>query len=225
MVLPNLSFTETVFVLDLDDTLYQEVDYQFSGFKEVLCKIRQIYGKNLDEEFNKLIQKGSSDVLQSLCDAAGLPDTVKESLLWIYRLHQPNISLVKDVRDFISFLQQDAAGVAILTDGRSFSQRSKLKALGLSRLPAYISEEYGDMKPSPLRFEAIMRDMPAIQYLYVADNPERDFLAPNTLGWKTVGLLGGAQNIHSQAIEDLPEEYLPSLWIDSLKELVSEKLC
>jgi putative hydrolase of the HAD superfamily len=225
MVLPNLSFTETVFVLDLDDTLYQEVEYQFSGFKEVLCKIRQIYGKNLDEEFNKLIQKGSSDVLQSLCDAAGLPDTVKESLLWIYRLHQPNISLVKDVRDFISFLQQDAAGVAILTDGRSFSQRSKLKALGLSRLPAYISEEYGDMKPSPLRFEAIMRDMPAIQYLYVADNPERDFLAPNTLGWKTVGLLGGAQNIHSQAIEDLPEEYLPSLWIDSLKELVSEKLC
>ena len=220
ITLSDLKLSETVFVLDLDDTLYQEADYQASGFKEVVCKIQEIYGKNLENDLIRLIREGSTDVLEELCKVAGLPNSVKYAFLWIYRLHHPNISLEPDVEDFVYLLKRRAAGVAILTDGRSFSQRIKLKALGLSQFPAYISEEYGDQKPSSTRFEAVISDIPAKQYIYIADNPEKDFLAPNKLGWQTIGVMDKGKNIHFQIVEGLPNEYLPSFWIGSLNELL-----
>jgi len=225
ITLLDLKLSETVFVLDLDDTLYQEADYQASGFKEVVRKIQEIYGKNLENDLIRLIQLGNTDVLGGLCKAARLPNSVKDTLLWIYRLHHPNISLEPDVKKFVNLLKQRAAGLAILTDGRSFSQRAKLKALELSQFPAYISEEYGDQKPSSTRFEAIASDISAKQYIYIADNPEKDFLAPNTLGWLTVGVIDRGKNIHSQIVKDLPNEYSPSFWIGSLSELLPQTLC
>lgn len=219
MTLVDINVSETVFVFDLDDTLYQESDYQASGFLEVLRQIERIYGKNLERELDKLIEQGSPDVLHGLCVAAGLPDTVKQTLLWIYRLHMPDISLSEDAKVAISFIHENSAGFAILTDGRSFSQRAKLSALGLTDVPVYISEEYGDQKPSHLRFEAVMRDMPNKQYAYVADNPKKDFFAPNRLGWKTIGLIGSEKNIHAQHYENISGEYLPSVWIDCLFDL------
>ena len=220
ITLSDLKLSETVFILDLDDTLYHEADYQASGFKEVVRKIQEIYGKNLENDLIRLIQEGSTDVLEDLCNVAGLPNSVKYAFLWIYRLHHPNISLEPDVKDFVYLLKRRAAGVAILTDGRAFSQRAKLKALGLSQFPAYISEEYGDQKPSSTRFEAVISDIPAKQYIYIADNPEKDFLAPNKLGWQTIGVRDKGKNIHFQIVEGLPNEYLPSFWIDSLSELL-----
>ena len=220
ITLSDLKLSETVFVLDLDDTLYQEADYQASGFKEVVCKIQEIYGKNLENDLIRLIREGSTDVLEELCKVAGLPNSVKYTFLWIYRLHHPNISLEPDVEDFVYLLKRRAAGVAILTDGQSFSQRMKLKALGLSQFPAYISEEYGDQKPSSTRFEAVISDIPAKQYIYIADNPEKDFLAPNKLGWQTIGVMDKGKNIHFQIVDGLPNEYLPSFWIGSLNELL-----
>ena len=117
-------------------------------------------------------------------------------------------------------MEKKSAGIAILTDGRSISQHMKLKALGLSRFPSYISEEFGEGKPSSMGFEIIMRDIPAPQYLYVADNPAKDFVAPNRLGWLTIGLKAGPHNVHPQKLEGLPLEYLPSSWISSLSEML-----
>lgn len=222
MISAKINFSETVFVFDLDDTLYRESDYQASGFREVLRQIQQIYRKNLKRELDSLIQHGSTDVLHGLCVAAGLPEPVKQTLLWIYRLHMPDISLSEDARAAISFMRQNSAGFAILTDGRSFSQRAKLRALGLADVPVYISEEYGDQKPSPIRFEAVMRDMPTKRYIYVADNPKKDFVAPNRLGWKTIGVIGTEQNIHTQHHEDISGEYLPSVWVGSLHDLIPD---
>jgi putative hydrolase of the HAD superfamily len=218
----DINVSETVFVFDLDDTLYQESDYQASGFREVLRQIERIYGRNLESELGKLIQQGSPDVLHGLCVAAGLPEVVKQTLLWIYRLHMPDISLSEDARAAISFVRQNSAGFAILTDGRSFSQRAKLSALALADVPVYISEEYGDQKPSHFRFEAVMRDMPNKQYVYVADNPKKDFVAPNRLGWKTIGVIGTEQNIHRQYHENISGEYLPSMWVRSLHDLIPD---
>lgn len=218
----NINFSETVFVCDLDDTLFKESDYQASGFREVLLQIQKIYRKSLKRELDSLIEHGSTDVLHGLCVAAGLPEHAKQTLLWIYRLHMPDISLSQDVRAAISFLRQHSAGFAILTDGRSFSQRAKLCALGLADVPAYISEEYGDQKPSPVRFEAIMHDMPTKRYIYVADNPKKDFVAPNRLGWKTIGVIGTEKNIHKQHRENISGEYLPSAWVESLHDLIPD---
>jgi putative hydrolase of the HAD superfamily len=209
---------ELVVVLDLDDTLYKEVDYQISGFNAVCNWIENVYGLGLRLDLEKLLQSKTPDVLGGLCKAAGLGSAVKESLLWVYRLHQPLIQLSPGVEVFLNELEANWR-VAVLTDGRSVSQRLKLKALGLAHLPAYISEDYGSEKPAPDRFELVMREMPAIRYVYVGDNLKKDFLAPNKLGWTTVCLRDNGSNIHKQIIEEKTKFQNPKLWIEDFFEL------
>lgn len=217
MALPDLS--QTVVVLDLDDTIYKEADYHASGLREVCNWVEALYGKSVADELGRLQQQGERDLLGCVCQLAGLPPMVKDSLLWIYRLHLPSIRLSESVCNLVQQLEAMCT-VAILTDGRSISQRQKLKALGLSHLPVYISEEYGSVKPEALRYELIMRDYPAQAYVYVADNPRKDFVAPNALNWKTIGLKGDERNIHSQDCDALPVQNLPHKWIDTLDDLL-----
>ncbi len=215
----NESF-DTVVVLDLDDTLYSEVDYHASGLNEVCRWIERFYGRSLAADLHTIKSTGEKDLLAGLCRAAGLPLSVKDSLLWVYRLHEPNIQLTPLVLDVLARLRTKCR-LVILTDGRSVSQRQKIKALGLSKFPLYISEEYGADKPSPLRFELIMQHMPAVRYFYVGDNPKKDFIAPNALGWTTLGLRDNGRNIHSQNLDGLKPEYLPQAWIISFDEILN----
>jgi putative hydrolase of the HAD superfamily len=147
-----------------------------------------------------------------------LPLSVKESLLWIYRLHQPKISLDKSTKASINKLQQ-VAKLVILTDGRSISQRQKIKSLELDHLPVYISEEYQSEHPDLLRFNLIMKDFPSKKYSYVGDNPRKDFIAPNKLNWNTIGLRGDGYNIHSQD-SYVTQDASPKFWINNLEELL-----
>jgi putative hydrolase of the HAD superfamily len=207
-----------VVVLDLDDTLYKEIDYQTSGFNAVCTWIKHVYGLNLFLVLENLIQLKTKDVLGGLCDAAGLQPSVKETLLWVYRLHQPLIQLSPDVDNFLNELDNNWR-VAILTDGRSVSQRLKLKALGLSYLPAYISEDYCSEKPALDRFELIMREISAERYVYVGDNLEKDFLAPNSLDWTTICLRDDGRNINKQILNEEIKNQKPKFWIDNFFEL------
>lgn len=222
MDLSNLS--QTVVVLDLDDTLYPEADYRISGLRAVcemvnsLAQQAQSSGIRSDDFIN------SNDPLAQISDRAGLSPNLKESLLWIYRLHTPDIQLSPEVAQAVAALESACKAVAVLTDGRSISQRLKLKALGLSHLPAYISEDCGSCKPEPLRFHKVMSDFPASQYVYLGDNPKKDFVAPNALHWKTVGLRASPRNIHPQTCDGLQAEYLPNYWICSMNEFL-ESLC
>lgn len=207
-----------VVVLDLDDTLYKEIDYQISGFNAVCNWINTVYGLALWAELEKLLQLNAPDVLGGLCKAAGLQPSVKETLLWVYRLHQPVIQLSPGVFDFLNEIEANCQ-VAIITDGRSTTQRLKIKALGLSHLTSYISEDYCSEKPASDRFELVMREMPSLRYVYVGDNLNKDFLAPNRLGWTTICLRDNGMNIHNQIIEEKTNEQKPNLWVGDFFEL------
>lgn len=211
---------DTVVVLDLDDTIYKEADYQASGLTEVCRWLEALYGISITAELDELRESGENDLLAGLCRLAGLPVSVKESLLWVYRLHQPAINISAKDSDFLKNLEIRCQ-VAVLTDGRSISQRLKLKSLGLSHLPVYISEEHGSEKPSPVRFELIMRNNPAAHYFYIGDNPKKDFIAPNNLGWTTVCLRDDGRNIHRQDLTKLSPNQLPNHWINSLHEFLT----
>lgn len=214
--------SDTVVVLDLDDTLYKEADYHDSGLSEVCQWIEDLYGKNIREELLSQRRAGEKDLLDAACSLAGLPLTVKESLLWVYRLHNPNIHLKNTTREILGKIEEASKMLAILTDGRSISQRIKIRALGLAHLPVYISEEYSSEKPMPHRFSRIMQDCSAEHYIYVGDNPEKDFVAPNVLGWTTFCLLGDHRNIHPQFGEEYSEDMLPARWIEDLSEIFDE---
>lgn len=212
--------SETVLVLDLDDTLYSEEDYVISGIKHSALIIKNLFGLELQQELLSLYQSDrSSDFLDYAIGKAKLPGNTKESLLWLYRLHSPDIQLATSVKSWLQQSLKKFYAVAILTDGRAVTQRLKIEALGLGNLPAYISEEWGAAgKPDPRRFVAIQQRWPDKQYLYIGDNPAKDFIAPNRLGWITVGLKSNGRNVHQQRVEP-GGQHLPTGWVEHLTEV------
>ena len=220
----KINTADTVFVFDLDDTLYKEADYHISGIQSVARKVQQVYGFAAESYLQAKLESGETDIWGSLCSHFELPASVKESLIWEYRLHTPNIQLSESIKTLLHFLSEQSAGVAILTDGRSVTQRLKINALGLNHLPVFISDEYGEIKPDPLRFKSIERQYPNKKYIYIADNLAKDFLAPNELGWTTFGLKDDGRNIHPQNITNFDKPYLPDYWLLELEEL-KEFIC
>ncbi len=210
---------QTYIIFDLDDTLYKENSYHDSGMEAVSRLVDKLYGVESLALLREWKRAGINDLWGRLCREFDLPAAVKEALIWQYRLHYPNICLPDENRKVLDELGARVQGIAILTDGRSITQRQKIAALGLEKYPVYISEEWDSEKPCEKRFRAIMAEHPAQQYIYVGDNPQKDFLAPNKLGWLTVGLRGDKQNIHPQKIDGLADDYLPAVWIGGLAEV------
>ncbi len=216
-----IDIARTVVVFDLDDTLYPEADYVDSGVRHVCAQINSLCGINCYDAIQAhRLQDAKLDWLSLACELTGLKSTVKESLLWMYRLHLPAISLSENCSRSLEKIRSAALAVAVLTDGRTVTQKFKLASLGLSHYPAYVSEDYGSLKPAPDRFQAIQKDFPAEQYVYVADNVEKDFLGCKPLGWIGVGMRGNRRNIYPQSTQNSPDTALPAYWVSSWEELI-----
>ena len=95
--------------------------------------------------------------------------------------------------DIIKELKYKNIKVGIITDGRPKGQRNKIEALGLATLvdDIIITDELGGIqfrKPCDIAFRIMQTrwKLPASQIVYVADNPAKDFQAPQQLGMKSI---------------------------------------
>ena len=216
-----------VIVFDLDDTLYKECDYQISGFQAVatyISSINCIQNRDVLELLQNAATNGE-DAFQKVIDYYGLA-VKKDSLKHIYRNHYPKILLDHETIKVLDTLKQKQISMGVITDGRYISQMNKIKALGLTnyfqKQAILISEVTGYQKPCIEPFEHIQQIIPDSHYCYVGDNPDKDFYAPNKLGWETVCLLDNGRNIHAQNF-DKAEEWLPKKYVSSLNELLINK--
>lgn len=201
---------------DLDDTLYKEIDFLHSAYRH----IAQTIGHPEAYEYMIRWYEQGKNVFQLLIRHFSL-DYSLEQLLELYRFHEPDITLDSTVAQVIKALHSAQIPMAVITDGRSRTQRTKIHALGLNTLLSaiLISEEIGYTKPHPEAFLRLQESFPSRRYTYVADNTAKDFLAPNQLGWATVCLLDNGRNIHPQTF-DLPTDYLPRHRITTLTDLL-----
>lgn len=215
---------EKVVVFDLDDTLCKEIDYLKSAYKEIAHRVSSsqdgeegVYQTMLNNYFN------GKDVFLSLIEDYSI-SLDKETLLAMYRSHVPTMCLNQGAQDMLDAFSQAGVVMGVITDGRSITQRNKIKALGLEKyiLPEniIISEEFGCGKPSEKGYRYFMDRYPGAQFWYVGDNVKKDFVAPNQLGWTTICLKDDGRNIHHQTA-DVDEGYQPKKVIDGLLQLLS----
>jgi putative hydrolase of the HAD superfamily len=181
-------------IFDLDDTLYDEIDYCRSGFAAVADFLHSanpsISKKSLFNELWTEFQKPNRDrTFNAALESLSLPydDDLIKQLVSVYRDHKPNITLPQDTKTVLDELKA-LYTLALLTDGFLPAQRLKVEALGLARYFSSIvyTEELGRQywKPSPVGFEKILTelDVTADRAAYIADNAAKDFIAPNQLG-------------------------------------------
>ncbi|MFI3239801.1 MAG: HAD hydrolase-like protein [Bacteroidales bacterium] len=209
---------------DLDDTLYKEIEFVKSAYRHISNYINNSYGINIQESFNILYNayKSNKNPFDTLLDSHPIITESAMDLVELYRYHTPTITLDHETTQLLEQLNTAGYTLAIITDGRSRTQRNKISALELlsyiDNENIIISEEIGSDKTNIRNF-LYFNDSYTTLY-YVGDNPRKDFLNPNTLNWHTIMLRDSGENIHTQEIQ-LSENHHAEYLIDTIAEVAT----
>ena len=204
-------------IFDLDDTLMYEIDYLKSAYQEI--------AEFLDKDkqtllFDTMIAKyeQGENVFDYLVHS--YPTLSNEQLLDMYRSHVPKVVLNEGANDLLTQIKINGYKLGLITDGRSITQRNKLKALEIEELfdRIVISEEFGSTKPDERNFTVFQENL-NWDYYYIGDNTKKDFITPNYLGWCSICLLDMGKNIHYQDF-NLDASYLPKFKVKTLEEVI-----
>jgi putative hydrolase of the HAD superfamily len=193
-------------VLDLDDTLYLERLYVRSGYRAVtrhLCRNAAAQAEMESWLWRRFLSGASAGAFDAMdrqfnlqLGSGGVAEMVE-----LYRAHTPEISPLAGMPELLRTLRTSRR-LGLLSDGFLPAQQLKLGALGLGELfdVTLFTESLGRgaWKPSRIGFEHVRHELatPHASCAYIADNPAKDFVAPNELGWLTIQLKCDGQ-IHS----------------------------
>jgi len=189
-------------LFDLDDTLYDEMQFVKGGFKAVSLRISK--NNNIDQN---AVYQVLLDVLEKhrrgrtfdiALEKLGLyNERLIPELVNIYRAHKPTLSLYPEVRAVLSMLKSQGYKLGLITDGNVEVQRKKVETLKVRNFFGCMvfSDEYGieKQKPHPLPYRKAMEELKvtAEEVIYVGDNPYKDFVTAKKLGITTVRIMRG----------------------------------
>ena len=184
----NNGFNEIEAVIfDLDDTLYNEIDYVKSGFRAAAKVMSGV--ENAYEKLYAAFSEKKSAIDEVLKNEGITDEETKNKCVRAYREQIPDIALSPEVSELLEKLKKDNIKIGIITDGRPEGQRNKIKALGLEKYAdeIIITDEIGGVmfrKPNDISFRIMQRrlNVPFNRMIYVGDNTGKDFIAPKQLG-------------------------------------------
>jgi putative hydrolase of the HAD superfamily len=205
-------------IFDLDDTLYPERLFVESAFRHIDTLLRELTGRVLAAEMMERFDR-RENVFEWILTSFKLPEVVSRAwLLQEYRTHMPTITLGEEAKGLLGRLKDLNVDMGLMTDGRSVTQRNKIKALRLEEYltDILISEEFGSEKPDQRNYRFFTDKYPDRSFSFIGDNTSKDFIIPAQLGWKTICLKCSGTNIHRQ---DLSRHPRPDHVVSSLGEI------
>lgn len=218
-------------VFDLDDTLYFEADYVRSAVDAVATFVAGC--SDMTFEVAKAIVQSAPSVgagFDLLAERAGANVNGEHlsaaAMVKVYRTHMPYIALRSGAAQLLDALKSRGIRIGMITDGRCVTQINKYKALGLEKYilesDFLVSEATGADKNSPKPFERMMLLHPdETNWVYIGDNPAKDFHWPNVFGWTTIEIANPPRLcIHPQTIE-VEELWKPRHIVDELPKALA----
>lgn len=191
-----------VIIFDLDDTLYNEIDYVYSGFKAVSSYFSKYYELEVNTFYHHmldLLQKnGRGNVFDDILSQYNIysKKNVKKALS-VYRTHKPEISLSKQTKELLRYYNSKNIPIYIITDGNKIVQSNKITSLNLDKFvkKSFITHRYGKIhsKPSTYCFEKIAK-LEKVNFhdiIYIGDNINKDFVNIKKLGFRTIRIING----------------------------------
>lgn len=184
-------------LFDLDDTLYDEMEFVKGGFKAVSSYISRNNKVNQNAVYKLLLDvlerhgRGYTfDIVLKKLDLYSRELILK--LVEIYRMHKPNLSLYPGIKAVLSILRNQGYKVGLITDGNVGVQKSKVEALRVKDVMdcMVFSDKYGieKRKPSsfPYRKALDVLGVRPQESMYLGDNPNKDFVTAKKMGMYTV---------------------------------------
>ena len=189
-----------ILVFDLDDTLYEEIQFVHSGFAAVarfLAKEQRLKAGPLQKRMIELLEKnGRGKIFDDLLREKNIYSRkLSQDCISVYRLHQPKLRLATCAKKCLARFKKTPKYV--VTDGNKNTQSRKVKALGIEKSfrKIFISRRYGihNEKPSTHCFEKIaaLVKVPFSEVVYIGDNPRKDFVGIKKKGFKTIRIRTG----------------------------------
>lgn len=215
-----------VVIFDMDDTLFSEREFVRSGFYAVDRFLLEEFG--FSDFFPKawaLFDSGERGRIfnQALIDIAEIESTevLIRKMLSVYRAHLPSIRLFDDAKWALEYYSTRVP-LALVSDGYLQTQKNKANALGIDAFfqKIYFTDQWGEecWKPSTCAFLKVEKGFNAHkdECVYISDNPKKDFIAPNQLGWDSIQI---KRNTGEYANEIIPKDGHPQKIIHSLYDL------
>ena len=194
-------------VFDLDDTLYPERQFVESAYRAVATWIAASFGVSAQATFLELVQLSETGDRGRVLDRWAEAHRPEESglgqrLVQVYREHTPRIRPFPEVPALLLELRR-CYRLGIVSDGFREVQERKIEALGIRAVVDAIalSDEWGRSawKPDPKPFQIVLERLSGVspsQAVYVADNPEKDFLGARRAGMGSIRVLR-ASGVHA----------------------------
>ena len=199
-----------ILAFDLDDTLYSEHSFVLSGFKKVAHIIASSSGASealvLQELISELHKNGRGKIFDSvLSNHHVFSQGLLEECIFEYQNHRPDIVLFPGALEVLG--DNKNMPKYLVTDGNPITQNNKVDVLGIR---IFFSEVFTTWslgqefaKPSLRVFQEILRRENSTfeKLVYVADDPNKDFVALNKAGAITVRVLTGRFSSLQPAVE------------------------
>lgn len=211
-------------VFDLDDTLYPERQFAVCGFRACGVWAKEQFGvEGVGEEMTRLLDTGMLGKLFKSVLESHIPDHKPEHLIALREAYRGAVAELTLFDDAVWALDHYAGRgpLGLITDGTHTVQRKKVEALALG--PRFqeiiytdaLGEDRAYFKPHPMAFERVAAAIgaPGDRFVYVGDNPLKDFVAPNALGWTTIQIVrdGGIHDATRIAEAGAPQHKVSSL--------------
>ena len=220
----SLIVSSNILVFDLDDTLFPECSYVQSGFAAIdqwLLANHNISGflARALHHYNAGVRGQTIDL--ALQDLKIFSQMLATKLVTLYREHRPSIALYPDARWALEHCGQSHS-LGVLTDGWLMSQQNKVRALDLEKYVNHLvySDALGreSWKPNVAPYAAIVERFACSHSdcVYIADNPQKDFVTARKLGWKTVRVVRPDGEYRKSVV---PPDHDAHVTITSLYEL------
>lgn len=211
-------------IFDLDDTLYNEREFVYGGFKEVCSYLAEKHNLNCDELFNETIHilnlEGRGKIFNIICEKYEIYEDIKK-LVGIYRGALPQIKLYKDSIYILNRLKENYK-IGLITDGMASVQWNKIKCLGIEHSfdKIVVTDDHGReyWKPHEFSYREMLNNFncKSCEVVYVGDNPHKDFIGARKVGLCTVRII---REFGDHMKTKLTEEYEADYEIKDLREL------
>lgn len=197
-------------LFDLDDTLYPEQKFVRGGLQAAASLVGKWLSVPADELFKQFwnaFKNGDKYIFNSVLNRFKTFSQAEiDQLVYAYRNHKPCLELFRDAKITLDILKKKNVFVGIITDGYEGVQKNKVESLNLVNLVDLIiyTDSFGRefWKPHTRAFEAALKEfnVPPGEAVYIGDNPQKDFVAPNKLGMHSIQIkrnIGVYQNANA----------------------------
>lgn len=195
------------YILDLDNTLYDENQYLRCVFLKFWNK-RHLDNSNFEEICLQTLgdesRLKSKDIFKTFLEFTPIGYTKQHhnELFEIYTSINCEIALYEDAKVFLEYLERNDIQVAILTNGPINAQKNKIRNLELSHIPVFYAREDGIEfeKPHPQAFQKVLEYFSLVpqECCMIGDNPLTDLYGASQIGIMPIWLQRGyAKSIES----------------------------